>query len=87
MTYFCAATGSSCQQLTAYIAAVADDALTASSEWPHPGRSHGPASSRLFARRTGSSTAGWVAGAATTSEYIQVRTCASTIDEAISKTT
>ena len=64
-------TGSSCQQLTAYIAAVPDHALTASS---HPegaaNDGYGPENSRLFA------TGGWVAlfdpEVSSTSLYIQV---------------
>ena len=75
--YVCTATDS-CQQLTAYIAGVPDDALTASSEWSHPTVYHGPTNSRLFNIGTDSSTDAW-GGVVTTSQYIQVRRANTTI--------
>ena len=73
--YFAASSG--CQQLTAYIAAVPDQALTASSEvHSTDGGNFGAENSRLFARSNFPNVGGWMASfdAVTTSQYIQVRT-------------
>ena len=54
-----------CPQLVALIAAVADDALTASSSWS---TYYGPARSRLHTQATS-----WVAQQRTADQYIQVK--------------
>ena len=65
----------SCQQLTAYIAAVPNEALTASAEgFSSDGYNFGPENSRLFARNNATHAGGWVAAPETseTFHYIQV---------------
>ena len=65
----------SCQQLTAYIAAVLNEALTASSvAVSEDGGSIGPENSRLFTTTSLPNIGGWMVAfdAATTVQYIQV---------------
>ena len=67
-----------CQQLTAYIAAVPNEALTASTEMvTSGGYNYGPENSRLFARNNATHAGGWVAAPETseTFHYIQVGAC------------
>ena len=64
-----------CQQLTAYIEAVPNNALTASSEAePDDGGNFGPENSRLFTTTSLPNIGGWMVAfdAATTVQYIQV---------------
>ena len=74
----CAYSAGSCQQLTAYIAAVPNEALTASAEgFSSDGYNFGPENSRLFARNNATHAGGWVAAPETseTFHYIQVGAC------------
>ena len=62
-----------CQQLTAYIAAAPDSALTASDTFAGWINNYGPARSRLFTPYMGVQTGGWVSRQArTTNKYLQV---------------
>ena len=71
---FTASSSSSCQQLTGYIAAVANSALKATSALNPDGNiNFGAANSRLFTARNSTHAGGWLARTNTvTYEYITV---------------